>query len=205
MDILARQTVARTAPAASTVQAVLTAPPPPEVSTVQAVLTAPVAPAASTVQAVITAPVAPVAPVTSTVQAVLTAPVAPKQLSPDRPEVLMQAYLAEKTAWLAQHPTVRPTEYRKARKWKNPRPKVLKEQSFYMPKERRDLNGNIITIKANWTNEEIIIWLDNEERKEKEEYNRLESEFVRNGNRFVENGYRDIWTRIEEEYTRDSE
>ena len=73
----------------------------------------------------------------------------PKQLSPDRPEVLMQAYLAEKQAWLAQHPTVRPTEYRKARKWKTLRPKVLKEQAFYMPKERRDLDSNIISNKAN--------------------------------------------------------
>ena len=184
MDILARQTVARTAPAAPTVQAVLTAPTAPVVSSVQAVITA---------------------PAISTVQAVLTAPVAPKQLSPDRPEVLMQAYLAEKTAWLAQHPTVRPTEYRKARKWKNPRPKVLKEQVFYMPKERRDLTGTIIADKANWSNEEIIVWLDNEERKEEDEYNRLESEFVRNGNRFAENGHRDIWARIEEEYARDAE
>jgi len=199
MDILARQTVAPTAPATSTVQAIPVAPVAPATSTVQAVLTAP---AASTIQAVITAPVAPV---TSTVQAVLTAPVAPKQLSPDRPEVLIQAYLAEKTAWLAQHPTVRPTEYRKARKWKNPRPKVLKEQSFYMLKERRDLNGNIIAIKANWTNEEIIVWLDNEERKEEEEYNRLESEFVRNGNRHIENTCQEIWARVEEEVTRDSE
>jgi hypothetical protein len=72
-----------------------------------------------------------------------------KELSPDRPEVLIQAYLAEKTAWLAQHPTVRPAEYRKARKWKNPRPKVLKEQAIYMSKERRDLTGNIIATKAN--------------------------------------------------------
>jgi hypothetical protein len=91
-------------------QPVLTASPPSKASTVQAVLTAP---AASTVQAI---PVAPVAPATSTVQAVLTAPVAPKQLSPDRPEVLMQAYLAKKTAWLAQHPTVQSTEYCRARK-----------------------------------------------------------------------------------------
>ena len=74
-----------------------------------------------------------------------------------------------------------------------------------MPKERRDLTGTIIANKANWSNEEIIVWLDNEERKEEEEYNRLESEFVRNGNRFVENGYRDIWARIEEEHARDSE
>jgi hypothetical protein len=69
----------------------------------------------------------------------------------------MQAYLAEKTAWLAQYPTVRPIEYCKARKWKIPRPKILKEQAFYMPKERRDLLGIVIAEKANWTNEEIIV------------------------------------------------
>ena len=117
----------------------------------------------------------------------------------------MQAYLAEKTAWLAQHPTIRPTEYRKARKWKTPRPKVLKEQAFYMPKERRDLNGNIIATKANQTPEEITVWLDNEERREEEEYSRLESEFTRNGNRFTENGSRDVWARLGEEHARDSE
>ena len=42
-----------------------------------------------------------------------------------------------------------------------------------MLKEQRDINSNIITIKANWTNEEIIVWLDNEERKEEQEYNSL--------------------------------
>ncbi len=61
-----------------------------------------------------------------------------------------------------------------------------------MPKERQDLLSVIITKKANWTNKEIIIQLDNEERKEEEEYNRLELEFVRNGNKFIENGYKDI-------------
>ena len=40
----------------------------------------------------------------------------PRQLLSDRPEVLIQAYLAEKKAWLAQHLIVRPAEYRKARK-----------------------------------------------------------------------------------------
>jgi hypothetical protein len=135
-----------------------------------------------------------------------TASFAPKkQLSPDRPKVLIQAYLAKKTAWLAQHPTVRPAEYRKARKWKTPRPKVLKEQAFYIPRERRDFTGTIIADKANWTNEEIIVWLDNKKRKEEEEHNRLESEFVRNGNRHTENGRREIWARLEEEHARDSE
>ena len=42
-----------------------------------------------------------------------------------------------------------------------------------MPKERQDLNSNIIAAKANQTNKEIIIQLDNKEKKEKKEYNRL--------------------------------
>jgi hypothetical protein len=145
-----------------------------------------------------------IAPIASPVLTALTASIVPKQLSPDRPEVLMQAYLAEKIAWLAQHPTVRPTEYRKARKWTTPRPKVLKEQSFYMPKERRDLKGDIIANQANWTPEEIVVWLDNEGKKEEDEYNKLESEFIRNGNRHRENGRTEIWARLEEEHARDA-
>jgi hypothetical protein len=74
-----------------------------------------------------------------------------------------------------------------------------------MPKERRDLNSNIIATKANWTNEEIIVWLDNEERKEEEEYNRLQVEFDANGQRHTENGRREMWARVTEEVTRDSE
>jgi hypothetical protein len=148
---------------------------------------------------------APIASTALEVTAPTTSTTLKKQLSPDRPEVLMQAYLAEKTAWLAQHLTVRPTEYRKARKWKTPRPKVLKEQAFYMPRERRDLAGTIIVDKANWTNEEIIVWLDNEERKEEEEYNRLQVEFDANGQRHIENTHQEIWARVEGEVARDSE
>lgn len=160
--------------------------------------------------------VAPIAPTAPTAPAALTAPMLiepivsiaspmPKQLSPDRPEVLIQAYLAEKATWLAQHPTIRPTDYRKARKWKTLRPKVLKEQVFYMPRERRDLTGAIIADKADWTNEEIMVWLDNRERQEQNEYNQLEAEFTGNGNRFAESGSRDIWARVEREYAQDSE
>jgi hypothetical protein len=76
-------------------------------------------------------------------------PQPPKKLLPDRPEVLIQAYLAEKAAWLAQHPTIRPIGYRKARKWKTPQPNILKEHLFYIPKKRRDLIGTIIAEKAN--------------------------------------------------------
>jgi hypothetical protein len=72
-----------------------------------------------------------------------------------------------------------------------------------MLKKRRDFIGTIIADKANWTNEEIIIWLDNEEKKEEEEHNRLELEFIRNSNRHIENEHREIWARLEEEHARD--
>jgi hypothetical protein len=42
-------------------------------------------------------------------------------------------------------------------KWKTLRPKVLKEQAFYMPRERRNLSGAIIADKAKWTDEEIMV------------------------------------------------
>jgi hypothetical protein len=35
-----------------------------------------------------------------------------------------------------------------------------------MPKERCDLIGIIIANKANWINNEIIVWLDNGEKQE---------------------------------------
>ena len=69
---------------------------------------------------------------------------------------------------------------------------VLKEQVFYMPRERHDLNGNIITNKANWTPEEIMVWLDNMHKKDQDEYDRLQLEFTRNGNRHTLNTPREI-------------
>ncbi len=128
-----------------------------------------------------------------------------KQLSPNRPEVLMQAYLAEKNAWLTNHPNIRPIQYRKVRKLSTPRPKILKEYIHRMPKERRDLQGNIISQKANWTNEEIMVWLDNEERLEEEQFEKLQLEFIKNGNRHKENTRQEIWGRVIEETTRESE
>jgi hypothetical protein len=51
-----------------------------------------------------------------------------------------------------------------------------------MPRERRDLIGAIIADRANWINEEIIVWLDNRKRQEQDTFNRLELEFIENGN-----------------------
>ncbi len=49
-----------------------------------------------------------------------------------------------------------------------------------MPKERCDLQGNIIANKANQTSKEIIIQLDNKDKREDKEYNKLQVEFNAN-------------------------
>ena len=77
IDVAVRQPLALTVPIASPVLTVPTASTVPIASPVLTVLT---------VSTVLIA--SPVVPTASTV---------PKQLSPDRPEVLIQAYLAEKT------------------------------------------------------------------------------------------------------------
>ena len=64
------------------------------VPTVHTASTAPV------VSPVLIAPTASTVPVASSVIIAPTASTVLKQLSPDRPEVLMQAYLAEKATWL---------------------------------------------------------------------------------------------------------
>jgi hypothetical protein len=83
------------------------------------------------------APTAHIASTTPIASSVLTAPTA----SPAPVASLVLTAPIEKSAWLAQHPTVRLTEYCKARKWKTPRPKVLTEQVFYMPRE-------VVTLQA---------------------------------------------------------
>ena len=74
-----------------------------------------------------------------------------------------------------------------------------------MPRERRDLTGTIIADRANWTSEEIIVWLDNKERKEEDKYNRLQVEFNTNGQRHTKNTRQEIQARVTKEVARDSE
>jgi hypothetical protein len=100
--------------------------------------------------------------------------------------------MAEKEAWLLAHPSVRPTEYRKARKWETLQPRILQEQLRFMPKERRDLQGNIIASKANWSPEEIMVWVDNKRKREEELEQQLRSEFTSNGNRHTLVGVSDV-------------
>ena len=63
-------------------------------------LIAPIVSSVPVASPVLTGPTASTAAVASPVFTAPTAFTVPRQLSPDRPEVLIQAYLAEKAAWL---------------------------------------------------------------------------------------------------------
>ena len=56
-----------------------------------------------------------------------------------------------------------------------------------MPKEQRNLIGTIIAKKANQLNKEIIVQLDNEDKREEEEFNTLQDEFNTNSQRYTKN------------------
>jgi hypothetical protein len=58
---------------------------------------------------------------------------------PGHPELIYQRYLSEKEAWLTAHPTVRHSNYRKARGLEYWSVKYRKEQLWYLPKDRIDL------------------------------------------------------------------
>ena len=75
-----------------------------------------------------------------------------------------------------------------------------------MPRERRDIaTTEIIAEKANWSYEEIMVWLDRQHEKDEEEDNKLKAEFQANGNHHIESNHREMWGRVTEEVARASE
>ena len=73
-----------------------------------------------------------------------------------------------------------------------------------MPRERCDLIGTIIAKKANQLNKESIVQLDNEERREEEEFNTLQDKFNTNSQRYTKNTRGELQERLKREYTRDT-
>ena len=75
-----------------------------------------------------------------------------------------------------------------------------------MPCEQQDIaTDRVIAELAKWTPEETLVWLDYQNKRDKEEDERLDAEYRANGNRFKENNARDIWNRVGEEVARESE
>ncbi|KAL8649887.1 MAG: hypothetical protein Q9210_004136 [Variospora velana] len=122
-----------------------------------------------------------------------------RPLAPNRPELLVQAYTQEKNLWLNAHPTVRPSEYRKARGWPTYRPKVLQEQLRFMPPERRDrITKRVTSNNPKWTDEEIYAWIDYEGKEEDEIVKTLDAEYLAKG-RLQTKGFRELMAEAAEQ------
>jgi hypothetical protein len=100
---------------------------------------------------------------------------------PGRIELIYQAYLAEKTTWLAANPTVRPAQYRSKRglqKWSKA---VCDRRSlrWHLPLKRLNLETKtLIEGQPKWTDEEIHAWLDWDRQQEQVIEQQVEAEVV---------------------------
>jgi hypothetical protein len=121
---------------------------------------------------------------------------------PGRIELIYKAYVAEKEAWLAAHPTVRPSSYRQKRGFTDYPIRYCKEQVRYLPTQRLDLQSEtLLEGRPHWTTEEIQAWLDNEALKEQEVERQVEAELVATGGFGRERGVQGLWSRIQDDIT----
>src|SRR5262249_15698071 len=77
----------------------------------------------------------------------------PKPLHPDRVEMIYIRYTTEKESWLAQNPSVRPAQYRKARGLPKYSKRAIESNRRHLPLERRKPSGEFISKHPNWTQE----------------------------------------------------
>jgi hypothetical protein len=101
---------------------------------------------------------------------------------PGRIELIYQAYLAEKTTWLAANPTVRPAQYRTKRglpKWTKA---ICNSYKWQLPRQRINLDSEtLIEGPASWLTEEIQAWLDWDQEQDKVVEEQVEAEVVAAG------------------------
>ena len=103
---------------------------------------------------------------------------------PGRIELIHQAYLAEKTTWLATNPTVQPAQYRSKRgrqKWSKA---ACDRRSlrWQLPLKRLNLETEtLIEGQPKWTDEEIHAWLDWDQQQEQVTEQQVEAELVAAG------------------------
>jgi hypothetical protein len=120
---------------------------------------------------------------------------------PGRIEVIYKHYIAEKEAWLAQHPTVRPVNYRKARGLRAYSRQWIKDNKWRLPLplQRLDLDTETLLDQEDgpqWTDEEIRAWHDYDELEEQRVEEEEEAAFIRRGGFSGERGVRSLWGQI---------
>jgi hypothetical protein len=132
-----------------------------------------------------------------------------RPINPKRPELIYQRYLAEKQAWLAAHPAVRPSGYRKARGFKSYNTAYCRRRAKELPLQRLDLETETLSSlddTPNWTTEEVQAWLDYEEVLQEEADKVEEAELVAAGGYGrVRGGYRSVWSRVERDIQAEKE
>jgi hypothetical protein len=85
----------------------------------------------------------------------------PRPIWPGRIEVIYQAYLAEKTTWLAANRTIRPAQYRSKRGLPRWTKAVCNSEKWQLPRQRINLETKtLIEGPPGWLTEEIQAWLD---------------------------------------------
>ena len=101
---------------------------------------------------------------------------------PGRIELIYQAYLAEKTTWLAANPTVRPAQYRTKRGLRKLTKAIYDSQKWKLPRQRIDLESKtLIEGPPGWLTEEIQAWLDWDPTQEEALEQQLEVEYIAAG------------------------
>jgi hypothetical protein len=88
---------------------------------------------------------------------------------PGRIEVIYATYIAKKAAFLAAHPTVQESNYRKFCGLKVWKPLNRRYQKRFLPQQRVDITAKkLIDRRANWSSEEIDAYLDYQAVRERE-------------------------------------
>ena len=121
---------------------------------------------------------------------------------PGRIEVIYKHYIAEKEAWLASHPTVRPINYRKARGLRAYSRQWIKDNKWRLPLPLQRLNLDTETLLdqedgPQWTDEEIRAWHDYKELVEQRVEEEEEAAFIRRGGFSGERGIGSLWRQID--------
>lgn len=101
---------------------------------------------------------------------------------PGRPELIYQAYLAEKEAWLAANPAVLPAQYRNKRGLTRWSESWCRQHKKFLPYQRLDLQSETLILgDPNWSYEELRAWLDWDEKKQEEADQEAEAELITAG------------------------
>ena len=105
-----------------------------------------------------------------------------RPIQPGRPELIYQAYLAEKKAWLAANPVVQLAQYRKKRGFNIWGKRWCLQHKKFLPRERLNIETEaLVQGDPNWSLEELSAWLDWDKKKDEAIEQEVEAELIAAG------------------------